>query len=78
MNNLRWKFVNRERNTGQHKVSTLTTLFSRGLEVLAMAIREERKGIHIENEVKLSLSSDNMVQHIENPRGHQKTTKGHQ
>ena len=35
-----------------------------------MAIREEKeiKGIHIKKEVKLSLSADDMMQHIKNPK----------
>ena len=46
-------------------------LFNRVLEVLATAIREEReiKGIQIgKEEVKLSLSADNMILYIENPK----------
>ena len=40
------------------------------LEVLAIAIREEKeiKGIHIGKEVKLSLFADEMILHTENPK----------
>ena len=40
------------------------------LEVLVMAIREEkeRKGIQIGKEVKLSLLADDMILYIENPK----------
>ena len=39
------------------------------LEVLAMAVREEKeiKGIQIRKEVKLSLFADDMILYIENP-----------
>ena len=46
-------------------------LFNIVLEVLAMAIREEKgiKGIHIgKEEVKLSLFADDMILFIENPK----------
>ena len=45
-------------------------LFNRVLEVLAIAIREEKeiKGIQIGEEVKLSLFADDMVLYIENPK----------
>ena len=45
-------------------------LFNIVLEVLAIAIREEKeiKGIQIGKEVKLSLFADNMVLYIENPK----------
>ena len=46
-------------------------LFSVVLEVLAMAIREEKqiKGIHIrKGEVKLSLFADDMILYIKNPK----------
>ena len=46
-------------------------LFNIVLEVLAMAIREEKeiKGIQIgKEEVKLSLSVDDMILYIENPK----------
>ena len=45
-------------------------LFNIVLEVLAIAIREEkeRKGIQIRKEVKLSLFADNMILCIENPK----------
>ena len=45
-------------------------LFNIVLEVLATAIREEKeiKGIHIGKEVKLSLSADDMILYIENPK----------
>ena len=47
-------------------------LFNIVLEVLAIAIREEKeiKGIQIgKEEVKLSLFADNMILYIENPKG---------
>ena len=47
-------------------------LFTIVLEVLAMAIREEKeiKGIQIgKEEVKLSLFSDDMILYIDNPKG---------
>ena len=50
-------------------MSTLTTLIQIALEVLAMAIREEKeiKGIQIgKEEVKLSLFADDMILYIEN------------
>ena len=50
---------------------TLTTTIHQGLEVLATAIREEKeiKGIQIgKAEVKLSLSADDMILYIENPK----------
>ena len=46
-------------------------LFNIVLEVLAIAIREEReiKGIHIgKEEVKLSLFADDMILYMENPK----------
>ena len=45
-------------------------LFNIVLEVLAMAIREEKeiKGIQIGKEVKLSLFADDMIPYIENPK----------
>ena len=46
-------------------------LLNTGLEVLAMAIREEKeiKGIHIgKEEVKLSLFADDMILYLENPK----------
>ena len=48
----------------------LPLLFNIGLEVLAMAIREEKeiKGIQIGKEVKLSLFSDAMILYIECPK----------
>ena len=52
-------------------MSTLTTVFNIVLEVLAMAIREEKeiKGIQIGKEkVKLSLFADDMILYIENPK----------
>ena len=38
------------------------------LEVLATAIREEIKGIHIGKEIKLLLLEDDMILYIENPK----------
>ena len=45
-------------------------LFNIVLEVLAIAIREEKevKGIQIRKEVKLSLFADDMLLYIENPK----------
>ena len=45
-------------------------LFNIVLEVLAMAIREEKeiKGIQIRREVKLSLFADDKILHLENPK----------
>ena len=51
--------------------SLLPLLFNIVLEVLAIAIREEKeiKGIHIgKEEVKLSLFSDDMILYLENHR----------
>ena len=49
----------------------LTPSFNTVLEVLAMAIREEKeiKGIQDGKEVKLSLSVDDMILYMENPKG---------
>ena len=49
-------------------MSILTTIIHIVLEVLAMAIREEKeiKGIQIRKEVKLSLFADDMILYIEN------------
>ena len=52
-------------------LSTFSLLFNIVLEVLAIAIREEKeiKGIQIrKGEVKLSLFADDMVLYIENPK----------
>ena len=51
-------------------MSLLPLFFNIVLEVLAMAIREEKeiKGIQIGKEVKLSLFADNMILYIENPK----------
>ena len=47
-----------------------TFIFSIVLEVLAIAIREEKeiKGIQIRKEVKLPLFADDMILLIENPK----------
>ena len=52
-------------------------LFNIVLEVLATAIREEKeiKGNQIGKEVKLSLSTDDMILCIENPKEYQKITR---
>ena len=44
--------------------------FNTILEVLATAVREEKeiKGIQIGEEVNLSLSADDMILYVENPR----------
>ena len=49
-------------------MSTLSTIIQHSLEVLAMALREEKKikGIQIGKEVKLSLFADDMILFIEN------------
>ena len=49
---------------------TLNPTIQHSFEVLATAIREEKeiKGIQIGKEVKLSLSADNMILYIENPK----------
>ena len=57
--------------SGTRQSCTLSPLlFNIVLEVLAMAIREEKeiKGIQIGKEVKLSLFADDMVLYIENPK----------
>ena len=57
--------------TGTRQVCPLSPLlFNIVLEVLAIAIREEkeRKGIQIRKEVKLSLFADDMILYIENPK----------
>ena len=48
----------------------LPLLFNIVLEVLAIAIREEKakKGMQIRKEVKLSLFADDMILYIENPK----------
>ena len=48
----------------------LPLLFNIVLEVLAIAIREEKeiKGIQIRKKVKLSLSADDMILYTENPK----------
>ena len=53
------------------RMSTLTTVIQIVLEVLAMAIREEKeiKGIQIgKEEVKLSLFADDMILYRQNPK----------
>ena len=52
------------------RVSTFIILFSIVLEVLVIAIREEKeiKGIQIRKEVKLSLFTDDMILFKENPK----------
>ena len=49
---------------------TLATIIQHSLEVLAMAIREEKeiKEIQIGKEVKLSLFADDMILYIGNPK----------
>ena len=51
-------------------MSTLDTIIHIVLEVLAIAIREEKeiKGIQIRKEVKLSLFADDMILYTENPK----------
>ena len=55
----------------RQRCSFLPLLFKIGLEVLAMAIREEKeiKGIQIEKEeIKLSVFAYDMILYIENPK----------
>ena len=49
---------------------TFTTTIQHSLELLTIAIREEKeiKGIQIGKEVKLSLFEDDMILYIENPK----------
>ena len=57
--------------SGTRQGFPLSPLFNTVLEVLATAIRAEKevKGIHIgKEEVKLSLSADDMILYIENPK----------
>ena len=57
--------------SGTRQVCPLSQLlFNIVLEVLAMAVREEKeiKGIQIGKEVKLSLFADDMILYIENPK----------
>ena len=51
-------------------MSTLATFIQHSLEVLGMAIREEKEIIEIQiwKEVKLSLFADDMILYIENPK----------
>ena len=52
-------------------MSSLTTIIQHSFEVLAMAIREEKKRKEIQigkEEVKLSLFADDMILYIENPK----------
>ena len=51
-------------------MSTLTTLFNIVLEVLAIAIREEKeiKRIQVGKKKQNSLFADNMMVYIENPK----------
>ena len=51
--------------SGRRQGCPLTPLlFNIALEVLAMIIREEIKGIQIEKEVKLSLFAEDMILHM--------------
>ena len=51
--------------SGRRQGCPLTPLlFNIALEVLAMTIREEIKGIQIEKEVKLSLFAEDMILHM--------------
>ena len=53
------------------KIRNKTRMSTLVFEVLAMAIREEKeiKGIQMGKEIKLSLFTDDMILHIENPKG---------
>ena len=58
------------RSGARHGCSILLLLFNIVLEVLALAIKEEKeiKGIQIEKEVvKLSLFEDDIILYVENP-----------
>ena len=64
-----WAFPQRSGTRQMCPLSPL--LFNIVLEVLAMAVREEKeiKGIQIrKEEIKLSLFADDMIQYIENPK----------
>ena len=58
------------RSGTRERCSLSPLLFNIALEVLATAIREEKemKGIQNGKEVKLSLSADDMILYIENPK----------
>ena len=58
------------RSGRRQKCLFLPLLFNIVLEVLAIAIREEKdiKGIQIRKEVKLLLFADDMILYIENPK----------
>ena len=58
------------RSGTRHECPLLPLLFKIILEVLATAIREEKeiKGIQIRKEVKLSMSEDDMILYIQNPK----------
>ena len=58
------------RSGQRQRCPLLPLLFNIVLEILAIAIREEKeiKGIQIRKEVKLSLFEDDMILHIENPK----------
>ena len=67
-----WKTESISSNSGTRQGCPLSPLlFNIVLEVLAMAVREEKeiKGIQIgKEEVKLSLFADDMILYIENPK----------
>ena len=58
------------RSGTRQRCPLLPLLFNIVLQVLAIAIREEKeiKGIQIRKEVKLSLFADDMILYIENPK----------
>ena len=58
------------RSGTRQECSLSPLLFNMVLEVLATAVREEKeiKGIQIGEEVNLSLSADDMILYVENPR----------
>ena len=69
------------RSGTRQECSLLPMLFNIVLELLAMAIREEKeiKGIQVEKEeVKLSLFADDMIQYLENLKDYQKNVRAHQ
>ena len=61
-------------------MSLLPILFNIVLEVLAMAIREEKEieGIQIGKEVKPSLFADDMIIYIESPKDATRKQRDHQ
>ena len=67
------------RSGTRQRCPLLPLLFNIVLQVLAIAIREEKeiKGIQIRKEVKLSLFADDMILYVENPKD-QKITRANE